>query len=359
MRTPLSRPARRLARPRCGRARVAAAARSSATSGRSSSRYVGIYFDRAARPERPHRLHRPDLARPRRVHGDRRLHDRDPVSDAGPATLELLAQFSGDCATLDDPARRARRRASPASSSASRRCGSPASTSRWRRSRSPSRCRLGGAGGIDGVHRAAAAGSTSSASHAGRPADRSRRVDGASGSDASTFNDWLYYLCWTIAGRALRASRGCSCAAAPAGRCRAIRDSEIAAVSSGVSLRDATRRSRSASARSTRGVAGSLFAIATTFVNPDTFPITLSILLLVGVVVGGLGSLAGSSSGRSSSSTCRSWARRWTTSIPDVLPFLGDIDTDAPGRTGGRLRRRPDPAHARLPGRRRRDCPHR
>ena len=41
------------------------------------------------------------------------------------------------------------------------------------------------------------------------------------------------------------------------------------------------------------GVAGSLFAIATTFVNPDTFPIALSILLLVGVVVGGLGSLAG------------------------------------------------------------------
>ena len=41
------------------------------------------------------------------------------------------------------------------------------------------------------------------------------------------------------------------------------------------------------------GVAGSLFAIATTFVNPDTFPIALSILLLVGVVVGGLGSLVG------------------------------------------------------------------
>ena len=39
------------------------------------------------------------------------------------------------------------------------------------------------------------------------------------------------------------------------------------------------------------GVAGALLAIATTFVNPDTFPITLSIFLLVGVVVGGLGSL--------------------------------------------------------------------
>ena len=41
------------------------------------------------------------------------------------------------------------------------------------------------------------------------------------------------------------------------------------------------------------GVAGSLFAIATTYVNPDTFPVALSILLLVRVVVGGLGSLVG------------------------------------------------------------------
>ena len=41
------------------------------------------------------------------------------------------------------------------------------------------------------------------------------------------------------------------------------------------------------------GVAGSLFAIATTFVNPDTFPIAMSIFLLVGVVVAGLGSLSG------------------------------------------------------------------
>jgi branched-chain amino acid transport system permease protein len=41
------------------------------------------------------------------------------------------------------------------------------------------------------------------------------------------------------------------------------------------------------------GVAGSLFAIATTFVNPDAFPVALSIFLLVGVVVGGLGSLTG------------------------------------------------------------------
>ncbi len=106
-----------------------------------------------------------------------------------------------------------------------------------------------------------------------------------------TFNDWLYYLCWTVAlvgyviawlmlrgrtGRALRA----------------VRDSESAAQSSGVSLRSYKTLAFGVSA-AYAGVAGSLFAIATTFVNPDTFPIALSILLLVGVVVGGLGSLVG------------------------------------------------------------------
>jgi branched-chain amino acid transport system permease protein len=37
------------------------------------------------------------------------------------------------------------------------------------------------------------------------------------------------------------------------------------------------------------GVAGSLLAIATSFVNPDTFGLGLSLALLVGVVIGGLG----------------------------------------------------------------------
>jgi branched-chain amino acid transport system permease protein len=106
-----------------------------------------------------------------------------------------------------------------------------------------------------------------------------------------TFNDWLYLLTWTIAlvgyvaawlllrgrtGRALRA----------------VRDSETAAVSSGVSLARYKTLAFAVSAAYC-GVAGSLFAIATTFVNPDTFPVTLSIFLLVGVVVGGLGSLVG------------------------------------------------------------------
>jgi branched-chain amino acid transport system permease protein len=105
------------------------------------------------------------------------------------------------------------------------------------------------------------------------------------------FNNYLYYVSWTVAlllyvvawlflrGRTGRAFR-------------AVRDSETAAVSSGVSLARYKTLAFGLSA-GYAGVAGSLFAIATTFVNPDTFPIALSIFLLVGVVVGGLGSLLG------------------------------------------------------------------
>jgi branched-chain amino acid transport system permease protein len=106
-----------------------------------------------------------------------------------------------------------------------------------------------------------------------------------------SFNDWLYYLTWTIAivgyvlaWLLLRGRTGLAL--------RAVRDSESAAQSAGVSLPKYKTLAFAVSA-AYAGVAGSLFAIATTYVNPDTFPITLSILLLVGTVVGGLGSLVG------------------------------------------------------------------
>ncbi len=106
-----------------------------------------------------------------------------------------------------------------------------------------------------------------------------------------TFNSWLYYLTWTVAvilfviAWALLGGR--------AGRTfRAIRDSEIAATSSGVNLPLYKTLAFGLSAFYA-GVAGSLFALATTFVNPDTFPIVLSLYLLIGAVVSGLGSLWG------------------------------------------------------------------
>ncbi len=146
----------------------------------------------------------------------------------------------------------------------------------------------------------------------------------------ASFNDWLYYLSWGVAlalfvvawlllrgrfGRALRA----------------VRDSELAAGSSGINLATYKTLAFGISAFYA-GVAGSLLAIATTFVNPDTFPIALSIFLLVGVVVGGLGSLWPLVFGAIFIHFMQiEWAQRAEAVVPDFLPLLGDIDTDAPG----------------------------
>jgi branched-chain amino acid transport system permease protein len=150
------------------------------------------------------------------------------------------------------------------------------------------------------------------------------------GINIPTFNEWLYYLCWTIAlvlfGVAWLLLRG------RFGRTlRAVRDSELAAASSGVNLARYKTLAFGVSAFYA-GVAGSLLAIATTFVNPDTFPITLSIFLLVGVVVGGLGSLWPLVFGAIFIHFMQiEWAQRVEAIIPNWLPVLGDIDTDAPG----------------------------
>lgn len=102
---------------------------------------------------------------------------------------------------------------------------------------------------------------------------------------------WLYALTWSIGALLFAASwlllRG------RFGRTlRAVRDSEVAAASIGV---DTARYKRLAFGISAAyaGVAGSLLAISIAFVNPDTFPVSLSILLLTGAVVGGLGSIVG------------------------------------------------------------------
>jgi branched-chain amino acid transport system permease protein len=106
-----------------------------------------------------------------------------------------------------------------------------------------------------------------------------------------TFNDWLYYLCWTIA--AILFVVAWILLGGRMGRTfRAIRDSEVAATSSGVNLPLYKTLAFGVSAFYA-GIAGSLFALATTFVNPDTFPIVLSLYLLIGAVISGLGSIWG------------------------------------------------------------------
>jgi branched-chain amino acid transport system permease protein len=121
-------------------------------------------------------------------------------------------------------------------------------------------------------------------------------------------NEWLSYLSWAIAGLMFGAAwlilRG------SLGRAfRAVRDAPIAAVSSGVSLsRYKTLAFGIAAAYA--GVAGSLYAIAIAFVNPDIFAVSLSILLLTGAVVGGLGSLEGMLFGAVFIQFAPGWAER-------------------------------------------------
>ena len=110
------------------------------------------------------------------------------------------------------------------------------------------------------------------------------------GWDIST-RHWLYYEAWVTAGIVFLAAwlltRG------RIGRAwRSIRDGEVAAASSGVN--PALYKVFAFGISSAfAGAAGALFAIETSYVNPDTFPVGMSILLLASAVIGGLGSLAG------------------------------------------------------------------
>ena len=114
----------------------------------------------------------------------------------------------------------------------------------------------------------------------------------APGGTGLSQNRWFYYLAWGCALLALGAAwlllRGRT------GRAfRAVRDSEVAAASSGVNLALYKTLAFGVSA-AFAGVAGSLYAIANlSYVSPETFRINLSIFLVVGVVVAGLGSLWG------------------------------------------------------------------
>jgi branched-chain amino acid transport system permease protein len=103
---------------------------------------------------------------------------------------------------------------------------------------------------------------------------------------------WLYVVSWTCAAVAFVAAwlllRG------RIGRAfRSVRDSEVAAVSSGVSLPIYKTFAFGVSA-AYAGVAGSLFVLATNgFAQPNEFGILLSLKILIGAAVAGLGSLWG------------------------------------------------------------------
>ena len=137
---------------------------------------------------------------------------------------------------------------------------------------------------------------------------------------------WFYVVCWAVAlvmfplafvivrgrfGRALRA----------------VRDSEIASTANGVSTAGVKTAAFGISAFYC-GVAGSLYAIGITYVNPDTFPIDLSILLLVGIVLGGAGSLYGMIFGALFVEFIRI---SWGPAILDLFSKAHHVNTHAPG----------------------------
>jgi branched-chain amino acid transport system permease protein len=102
---------------------------------------------------------------------------------------------------------------------------------------------------------------------------------------------WLYYEAWVTA--AIMFVLAWMMVRGRLGRAwRSIRDGEVAATSSGVN--PALYKTLAFGVSSFyAGVAGALLVIEVSFVNPDTFPLSLSILLLASAVIGGLGSLAG------------------------------------------------------------------
>jgi branched-chain amino acid transport system permease protein len=102
-------------------------------------------------------------------------------------------------------------------------------------------------------------------------------------------NRWYYVLCWACAGVLLPVAWALS--RSRVGRSfRAIRDSEIAAASSGINL-SLYKTLAFGISSFYAGIAGALLALVSFYANPNTYPVTLSLDVLVGLVVGGLGSL--------------------------------------------------------------------
>jgi branched-chain amino acid transport system permease protein len=110
------------------------------------------------------------------------------------------------------------------------------------------------------------------------------------GLSATPYN-WLYYLTWGIA-FVLLVFAWVFVRGKPGRTLKAIRDSEIAAASSGISLARYKTLAFGLSAFYA-GVAGSLYAIARGFMNPDIFPIVLSVYLVAALALGGVDSFVG------------------------------------------------------------------
>jgi branched-chain amino acid transport system permease protein len=126
------------------------------------------------------------------------------------------------------------------------------------------------------------------------PLKWSKFLGGRDGVQTTTTvsNLWLYGAAWTAS--AVLFALAWLILRGRVGRAfRAVRDSEIAAVASGIELPVYKTLAFGISA-AYGGVAGSLFVLATNgFAAPDEFGVALSLQILIGAAVAGLGSLWG------------------------------------------------------------------
>jgi branched-chain amino acid transport system permease protein len=164
-------------------------------------------------------------------------------------------------------------------------------------------------------------------------------------------NDFLYYLTWGIglvlAGVAWLIVRG-----RPGRAFRALRDSEVAAASSGVNTAFYKTLAFGISGFYA-GVGGSLFVLVSNwFVSPTSFYFDKSLLLVVGTVVGGLGSLAGMAAGALFIQFMPSWAGNLSHAPGAPFVFFGAaiilIMILLPAGLGGLLRKLAEPLTSRL-----------
>ncbi len=133
-------------------------------------------------------------------------------------------------------------------------------------------------------------------------------------------NRWLYALTWVI-GVALFLVAWWLLDSRFGRSLRAVRDSELAAVASGVN-RSAVKVAAFGLSAAYAGVAGSLLAINTAYVSPNSFPIQLSLYLLVGTVVGFFGSIWGAVLGA-----------LLIQFLPDIVGAIPHLDTTQAGPT--------------------------
>jgi branched-chain amino acid transport system permease protein len=170
------------------------------------------------------------------------------------------------------------------------------------------------------------------------------------GGHQLSFNDWLYYMTWTIALVLFVVAWGIH--HSRLGRSlRAIRDNELAAAASGVWLASHKTLAFTLSAFYA-GVAGALLAISAFSVQPGAFPVERSIALLVGLAVGGLGSLAPLVAGAAFLVFLPQWAQDISKApgVPSVIygGVLILLMMVLPSGFGGLLRRLTGPLTSRL-----------